>query len=83
MTTDNVPQPADFDAVRSEIRQICHDLSNPVGVLRMAVYVMQSSKGDEEKRLRYFGIMNESIDKIDLHLQRLRALALGEQKTAG
>jgi signal transduction histidine kinase len=79
MTTDNQPPAIPEDELRGQLRQVCHDLSNPIGVLRMAVYFLQSSKGDEEKRTRYLTIMNESLDKMDFHLRRMRALALGEE----
>jgi hypothetical protein len=83
MTTENATTPADMDEVRSTIRQICHDLSNPVGVLRMAVYVLRATKGDEEKRMRYLAMMDESIDKLDVQLQHLRAIAVGDAKKSG
>jgi hypothetical protein len=79
MSTDDQRPAIPQDELHGQLRQICHDLSNPIGVLRMAVYFLQSSKGDEEKRARYFTIMNESMDKMDFHLRRLRALALGEE----
>jgi hypothetical protein len=79
MTTDNKPPAIAQDELHTQLRQICHDLSNPIGVLRMAVYFLQSSKVDEEKRARYHTIMNESLDKMDFHLRRLRAVALGEE----
>jgi hypothetical protein len=80
MMPDDVPPATPLDAIRNDIRQICHDMSNPIGILRMAVYVLQSAKGDEEKRTRYFLMMNESMDKMEVHLKRLRALALGDQE---
>jgi len=76
---DAVPS-TDLEVIRTDIRQICHDMSNPLGILRMAVYFLQTAKGDEEKRAHYYAMMNESLDKMEVHLQRLRAVALGEQK---
>lgn len=70
-----------MDAMRSDIRQICHDLSNPIGILRMAVYFLQSTRSDEEKRAHYYTMMNESLDKMEVHLKRLRGLAVGDQQT--
>jgi signal transduction histidine kinase len=74
------PDPATpQDAMKNEIRQICHDLSNPLGILRMALYVLQSSKADPEKRAHYFAMMNESLDKMEGHLKKLRTIAVGDQ----
>jgi signal transduction histidine kinase len=69
-----------MEGMRTDIRQICHDLSNPLGILRMAVYFLQSVKGDPEKRAHYYMMMNESLDKMEVHLKRLRSLAVDEQK---
>lgn len=67
-----------MEDMRTEMRQICHDLSNPIGILRMAVYFLQSARADEEKRAHYYSIMNEALDKMEGHLKRLRALAVGD-----
>jgi nitrogen-specific signal transduction histidine kinase len=56
------------------IRQIAHDLSNPLGILRMAVYFLQSTKVEGEKREQYLTMMNETIDRVEQQLKRLRAL---------
>jgi len=81
-TTMNATDPgpsAPIDAMRSDLRQICHDLSNPIGIVRMAVYFLQSARGDEQKRAHYYTMMNESLDKMEVHLKRLRDIAVGEQ----
>jgi len=56
------------------IRQIAHDLSNPLGILRMAVYFLQSTKAEGEKRDQYLTMMNETIDRVEQQLKRLREL---------
>lgn len=66
------------DVMKHEIRQICHDLSNPLGILRMALYVLQSSKADPEKRAHYFSLMSESLDKMEVHLKKLRTISAGD-----
>ena len=80
MNTHDADPSIPMDVMRSDIRQICHDLSNPLGILRMAVYFLQSSQGDPEKRAHYYTIMNESLDRMEGHLKRLRAMAMDEQK---
>jgi len=56
------------------IRQIAHDLSNPLGILRMAVYFLQSTKDEGEKREQYLSMMNETINRVEQQLKRLRDL---------
>ena len=80
MNVHNPDPSTPMDVKRSDIRMICHDLSNPLGILRMAVYFLQSSQGDPEKRAHYYTMMNESLDKMEGHLKRLRAMAVDEQK---
>jgi nitrogen-specific signal transduction histidine kinase len=77
MDTPEAGPPAALEDMRKEIRRICHDVSNPLGILRMAVYFLQSSKKDPEKRAEYYVMMNESLDKLEGHLKRLRSLAAG------
>ncbi len=82
MTVTDHDAPLPDDATRKDIRQICHDLSNPLGILRMAVYFLQNSAADAEKRAQYYGMMNESLDRIDHHLKRLRDMAVPEPPQA-
>ncbi len=63
------------------IRQIAHDLSNPLGILRMAVYFLQSTKAEGEKREQYLTTMNETIDRVEQQLKRLRELT--EEREGG
>jgi hypothetical protein len=46
----------------------------------MAVYFLQSSTADPEKREHYYAMMNASLDRMEGHLKRLRAMAGDEQK---
>lgn len=68
------PREKQIADLHAGIRQISHDLSNPLGVLRMAVYFLQSTKADGEKREQYLTMMNETIDRVEQQLNRLRAL---------
>jgi|WetSurMetagenome_2_1015567.scaffolds.fasta_scaffold04100_7 signal transduction histidine kinase len=79
MNAHDVDPSTAMDGMRKDVRQICHDLSNPLGILRMAVYFLQSAKGDPEKQAHYFVMMNESIDKMEVQLKRLRSLAVEER----
>ena len=59
---------------KAGIRVIAHEINNPLGVLRMAAYLMETTNPDETKRQHYIGLLNTSIDKIEAGLKQLRAL---------
>jgi hypothetical protein len=63
-----------IEGIRAGIREISHDLSNRFGVLRMAVYYLQATEPDQEKRAQYYKMMNDSLDKAETGLRRLRSL---------
>jgi nitrogen-specific signal transduction histidine kinase len=64
-----------LDRLRSGIREIAHDISNPLGVLRMASYYLQHGKPDGEKQLHYYGVITSTVEKVEAGLNRLRALS--------
>ena len=68
------PREKQIADLHAGIRQIAHDLSNPLGILRMAVYFLQSTKAEGDKREQYLTMMNETIDRVEQQLKRLRAL---------
>jgi len=57
------------------IRDIAHDISNPLGVLQMAVYYLQRGKPDREKQEHYYAMIAQTVDKVESSLMRLRALS--------
>jgi nitrogen-specific signal transduction histidine kinase len=63
-----------IDGMRAGIREIAHDLSNPLGVLRMTAYYLQVAQPDKDKRDHYFKLMNDTVDKMEVGLKRLRSL---------
>jgi nitrogen-specific signal transduction histidine kinase len=73
---DDTP-PGDPHRSREEmgrtIRKLAHDLSNPLGVLRMASYFLKTTD-DTKKRDRYLEMMDLNIDRIEQLLKDLRAL---------
>ena len=71
-TTD--PREKQIADLHAGIRQVAHDLSNPLGILRMAVYFLQSTKAEGEKREQYLTMMTETIDRVEQQLKRLRDL---------
>ena len=63
-----------LDNLRGAIREIAHEINNPLGVLRMATYFLESADPGPEKKAEYFKVMSESIDKIEENLNRLRTI---------
>ena len=61
--------------LQAGIRKGIHDINNPLGVIRMAAYYLKTVQADTEKREHYCTVINESIDKLEADLKRLRALA--------
>lgn len=65
---------ADIEKLKKEIRMIAHDISNPLGILRMAIYYLETAKPLEEKRMQYFSMMGQNIDKMEGLIKRLRVV---------
>lgn len=60
--------------LRAGIREVAHEINNPLGVMRMAVYMMQAHRGDQAKQDHYMELLNASIERVEAGLKRLRAL---------
>ena len=73
--SDHAGPAPDLDAAKKEIRKIAHDISNPVGILRMAVYYLETAKPEEDKARQYYQMMNQNIDRIEGLIRRLREIA--------
>jgi nitrogen-specific signal transduction histidine kinase len=65
----------EIDRLRTGIRDIAHDISNPLGVLRMAAYYLQTAHPDNEKREQYYKIIGDTVGRVEDGLRKLRALA--------
>ncbi len=77
-TTENEPANLRLQQLKSSLREITHELNNPLGVIRMASYFLEHNEADTEKRDQYFKIINESLDKAEEILKKLRALRENE-----
>ena len=56
------------------IRTIAHDVASPIGILRLAMHVLQSMKPDDAKREQYYDTMVQAVDKLESQIRRMRAL---------
>lgn len=72
---DSPELPAGPEEMKLQLRKIAHDMSNPVGILRMAVYYLETAKPDSGKTEQYYTMMNQNIDKIEGLIRQLRIIA--------
>ena len=63
-----------MSTLKLDLRQIAHDISSPLGTLRMAVYFLETAKPEESKRGEYYAMMSNNIDRIEEMIRRLRVL---------
>ena len=67
--------PAVVEAIRRNIRIITHELSSPLGVLRMTAHYLRTQEVTAEKREHYLKVINDTVDRLEDGLHRMRALA--------
>jgi len=63
-----------LENLKSGIRDIAHDISSPLGVIRMAAFYLQTAKPDQAKREHYYSLIGDTVDKVEVGLKKLRAL---------
>jgi len=63
-----------LENLMSGIRDVAHEINNPLGIIRMAVYFLQTTNPEGEKREHYFRIIEEGLQRIEHNLQLLRTL---------
>jgi nitrogen-specific signal transduction histidine kinase len=73
-TTDQQDPAESLRQLKLGIREVAHDISNPLGVLRMAAYYLQHGKPDKAKQEHYLGVITETVEKIEKSLQKLRSM---------
>jgi len=79
----------EFDDIRNEILTISeslafitHEINNPLSVMKLALYHLQSYPSDEERRAMMVKIISDNIYKVETQMSELRSLRsrLGEKK---
>lgn len=63
-----------LDNLKAGIREVAHEINNPLGIIRMAIYFLQTTKPTVEKREHYFKVIEEGLVRIEQNLQRLKTL---------
>ena len=65
---------ANLENIRNGIREITHGINNPLGIIRMAVYFLQTTNPTGEKREHYFKIIDEGMGRIEQSIEHLKML---------
>lgn len=63
-----------IENLKSGIREISHEINNPLGILRMAVYFLENTQPTAEKQAHYFKVINEGLERIEQSLDQLKSL---------
>jgi nitrogen-specific signal transduction histidine kinase len=63
-----------LENLKAGVREISHEINNPLGIIRMAVYFLQSTNPVGEKREHYFKVIDEGLERIEQSLQQLKYL---------
>lgn len=63
-----------LENLKNGIREVSHEINNPLGIIRMAVYFLQTSNPTEEKKTEYFRVIDEGFERIEQSLQQLKLL---------
>jgi nitrogen-specific signal transduction histidine kinase len=63
-----------LENLRSGIREVAHEINNPLGIIRMAIYFLQTTNPEGEKREHYFKVIEEGLGRIEHNLELLKAL---------
>ena len=74
MTTEEHELREQLQSLQGAIRNVIHDLSSPLGVLRMTAYYLQHGAPDREKQDHYFTVIGDTVEKIASGLTVLRGM---------
>ncbi len=64
----------EVENLRAGIRELSHEINNPLGIIRMALYFLQTTDPTAEKKEHYLKVIDEGLGRIDESLHRLKAL---------
>ena len=75
MTAQEIELQRQLQSLKASIRTIVHDVSNPLGVLRMTAYYLQHGAPEKDKVDHYLTMIGETVEKIAAGLIILRDLS--------
>lgn len=70
----------EFDSIRvkimsinSVLAHITHEINNPLGVIRLALFQLQSKSKPDESTAKYFKMITDNVNKLEEQIQALRS----------
>ncbi len=72
MTSPDDELRQELQNLKAGIRDIVHDIGNPLGVIRMTAFCLQKGVAEREKQVQYLTMIMENIEKIAAGLTLLR-----------
>lgn len=72
------PDSNPLESLRSGIGRITHDMSTPLGIVRMALYALKSTDPDPARQARYVDIMSENLERVEEGLRKIRTTIHGD-----
>lgn len=71
----------EFDSIRvkimsinSVLAHITHEINNPLGVIRLALFQLQSKSKPDESTAKYFKMITDNVNKLEEQIQALRSV---------
>jgi nitrogen-specific signal transduction histidine kinase len=78
MGSERTASPDEFqnqvENLKAGIREVAHEVNNPLGIIRMALYFLHTTNPEGEKREHYFTVIEEGLVRIEQNLQKLKPL---------
>ncbi|GEM_PF-5230287 len=59
------------------LRDICHDIRNSIGIIRVASDILKSGGAPPEKREYYFSLVEQNLENVESSLKHLELLQSG------
>ncbi len=59
-------------ALNTSLTSITHDINNPLGVIRLAIFQLQNQNLTEENKNKYIKMVNDNLDKIEVQISNIR-----------
>lgn len=71
----------EFDSIRvkimsinSVLAHITHEINNPLGVIRLALFQLQTKSKPDESIAKYFKMITDNVNKLEEQIQALRSV---------
>ena len=62
----------DFIDINTQLATITHEINNPLGVIRLALFQLQSKLGSDENYKKYTQMITDNVTKIETQIKQLR-----------